>query len=144
AGSTVVVSGSGVTAGSLVVVSATQITATLWIAANAAPGPRTVTVTSAGLTSSVQTFTVDPAPVPALTSVAPNSGTQGSSVPVTLAGTNFMAGSTVAVSGSGVTAGSVVVASATQIAATLTIAANAAAGPRTVTVTSAGRTTSGQ
>src|ERR1039457_2392998 len=70
-----------------------------------------------------------------LTSVAPNSGTQGSSVPVTLAGTNFMAGSTVVVSGSGVTAGSLVVGSATQITATLTIAANAAPGPRTVTVT---------
>jgi hypothetical protein len=37
----------------------------------------------------------------ALTSVAPSSGTQGSSVPVTLTGTNFASGSTVAVSGSG-------------------------------------------
>ena len=124
--------------------SATQITTTLTITSNAAAGPRTVTVTSAGVTTSGQTFTVNPAPVPTLASVAPNSGTPGSSVPVTLAGTNFMAGSTVVVSGSGVTAGSLVVVSATQITATLTIAANAAPGPRTVTVTSAGLTSSVQ
>ena len=70
--------------------------------AAAAAGARTVTVTTAGGTSGGQTFTITlPAPgAPTLTSVAPNQGVQGSTVAVTLTGTNFVVGATtVAVSG---------------------------------------------
>ena len=74
----------------------------------------TVTVTTAGGTSGAQTFTVNaPAPgAPTLTSVAPNQGIQGTTVAVTLTGTNFVVGATtVNVSGSGVTVNNVVVGS---------------------------------
>ncbi len=65
-------------------------------------GARHVTVTTAGGTSGAQTFTVNlPAPgAPTLTSVAPNQGIQGTTVAVTLTGTNFVVGATtVTVSG---------------------------------------------
>ena len=70
-----------------------------------------------------------------LTSIAPSSGTQGAAVAVTLTGTNFASGSTIAVSGTGITVGSPTVASHTSITATFTIAPNASTGARNVTVT---------
>ncbi len=136
-GSTVNVSGTGVTAGGMVVASATSITATLTIAPNANVGSYNVTVTTAGGVSNTAPFTVNPA-TPAIANLIPTSGSQGQSVPITITGTNFIAGSTVNVSGTGVTAGSVVVASATSITATLTTAPNAAAGTYNITVTTSG------
>ena len=82
--------------------------------AAAAIGARTVTVTTAAGTSGAQTFTITlPAPgAPTLTSVAPNQGVRGSTVAVTLTGTNFVVGATtVNVSGAGVTVNTVVVGS---------------------------------
>ena len=74
-----------------------------------------MTVTTAGGTSGGQTFTIDlpPAPgAPTLTSVAPNQGIRGTTVAVTLTGTNFVVGATtVNVSGAGVTVNTVVVGS---------------------------------
>ncbi len=136
AGSTVAVSGTGVTPGAVTVVSATQMTATFAIAAAATTGGHNVTVTSASGTSGPVTFNVSGTP-PTLTSVAPNSGVQGTSVNVTLTGTNFVTGATVAVNGSGVTASNVSVVSPTQITATLAVAANASVGARNVTVSTA-------
>ena len=86
----------------------------------AAAGARTVTVTTAGGTSGGQTFTINlPAPgAPTLTSVSPNQGIQGTTVAVTLTGTNFVVGATtVTVSGSGVTVNNVVVGSTTSLTA---------------------------
>src|SRR6202049_2640286 len=137
ANSTVNASGGGITVSNVVAVSATQITAAFQIAANAAPGAHTVTVTSAGTNSNGVTFTVNSAG-PTLTSINPASGVQGTNVPVTLSGTNFAANSTVNVSGSGITVSNVVVVNPTQITATFQIAANAAVGGYSVTVTSAG------
>jgi len=74
---------------------------------------------------------------PTLTSLSPATGMQGVSVPVTLTGTNFMGGATVAADNGGVTVGDVSVVSTTQIAATLTIAANATLGAANITVTTA-------
>jgi IPT/TIG domain len=59
---------------------------------------------------------------------------------VTLAGSNFAAGATVAVSGAGVMASNVIVVNAGQITATFTIDAAAAIGQRNVTVTTTGGT----
>ena len=70
-----------------------------------------------------------------LTSIAPSSGTQGAAVAVTLTGTNFVSGSTIAVSGTGITVSSPTVASRTSITATFTIALNAPTGAQSVTVT---------
>jgi hypothetical protein len=77
-----------------------------------------------------------PPSAPVLSSITPNSGTQGASVAVTLTGANFASGAGVAVSGSGVTVSNVIISSATKITATFTIAASAATGVRNVTVTS--------
>jgi len=69
-----------------------------------------------------------------LTSVAPNQGIQGTTVAVTLTGTNFVIGATtVNVSGSGVTVNNVVVNSGSSITANFVLASSAAIGARTVT-----------
>ncbi len=112
---TVTVSGGGVTVNNVVVGSTTSLTANIVIDPAAATGARTVTVTTAGGTSGGQTFTINlPAPgAPTLTSVSPNQGIQGTTVAVTLTGTNFVVGATtVNVSGAGVTVNNVVVGSA--------------------------------
>ncbi len=81
-------------------------------------------------------------PFTTLSSISPNSGTQGQNVAVTLTGTNFATGATIGLSGTGITVSNTTVVSSTQITATLAIAANAATGARNVTVTSSGSTTS--
>lgn len=78
---------------------------------------------------------------PTLTSVLPNAGVQGTSVPVTLTGTNFVTGATtVTVAGGGVTASSVSVTSPTSLTATLVIDPMAQPGARSVSVTTANGT----
>src|SRR6202030_742951 len=104
---------------------------------------RNVTVTTSGGTSGVQTFTVNQA-APTLSAISPNSGVQGQSVPVTLTGTNFIAGATIGVSGAWITVSNTTVASATQITATVTIVANAATGAQNITVTTSGGTSGAQ
>jgi streptogramin lyase len=132
-GAQISVSNPGVTAGNIIVVGSTQITATFNIAGTAAVGSTPVTVTLAGTTSASVAFTVNPAG-PTLTSISPASAPQGSSVAITLTGTNFASGATVTIANSGVTASGIAVVSATQITATLTTAASAAPGATTVTV----------
>src|SRR5262249_29606600 len=87
---------------------------------------------------SAQTFTVTAPPVPTLTSLSPNSGNQGSAVPVTLTGANFISGATIAVSDPGVTVSNVVVVNSTWITAPLTIANNPNLAGDNVTVTTSG------
>ncbi len=99
-----------------------------------------LSIASFGCTSSTQRF-LDP---PTLTSIGPNSGVQGQSVPVTLTGTNFVAGATIALSGAGITVSNTTVLSATQITATFAIAANASTGAQNVTVTTSGGTSGAQ
>ncbi|HMC61368.1 MAG TPA: hypothetical protein VKJ01_19415, partial [Candidatus Solibacter sp.] len=141
AGATVGGSGSGLTVGNVVMVSATQITATFTLTSTAVTGGHSIFVTTAAGNSNVQTFTVNPAAVaPNLTSIAPNSGKQGTVGSVTLAGANFVSPATVGISGTGVTVTGVTVASSTQIAATVNIIAGAAVGARNASVTTAGGT----
>ncbi|MEX1113130.1 MAG: IPT/TIG domain-containing protein [Patescibacteria group bacterium] len=140
---TVAVSGSNITVSNVSVSSGTSLTADFVVGSSAALGDRNVTVTTAGGTTAARTFTVNP-PTPTLTSVSPNSGVQGNTVSVTLTGTNFVAGATVAVSGSNVTVTDVSVVSATSITANFVIATTAAAGARTVTVTTSGGTSGTQ
>ena len=80
-----------------------------------------------------------PAPVaaPTLASIAPASGNPGSSVPVTLTGTN-LASDLVINAGSKISVSNVNVVSATRVTATFAIAAGATAGNATVTVTTEG------
>ncbi len=142
-GSSVALSGGGITVTNITVVSATQITASFVISATATPGAQNVTVTNSVGTSSGLSFTVAAAP-PTLSSLSVNSGGQGQNALVTLAGTFFAAGTTVAVSGTGVTVSNLTVVSSTQITATFVIAAGATAGAHNVTVTNAGGTSSAQ
>ena len=72
--------------------------------------------------------------------MSPAIGVQGASVPVTLTGTNFVSGATVAVSNPGVAVGSVTVVSDKRITATLTIGATAALGAANMTVTTSAGT----
>ena len=92
-----------------------------------------VLIAGCGVTSTTAPTTT----APTLTSVSPSSGTQGQTVNVTLTGTLFAAGSTVAVSGTGVTVSNLTVVSSTSITATFAIALNATTGALNVTVTNA-------
>jgi len=127
--------GGGVTV-TLTSVNATTVTARLVISNTASLLPRNVSVTALGLTSNTVTFTVVG---PTLTSISPNSGARGTSVPVVLTGSNLSGTTAVNVSG---TAGSVVCTistvtppTATTVNATCAIATAAATGNRTVSVT---------
>ena len=135
-GSTISLSGTGINVSSPAVVSSTSITATFTIAASAPTGPQNVTVTTGSKTSGSQPFTVNSG-APTLTSIAPSSGVQGTAVAVTVTGTLFASGSTIALSGTGITVSNITVVSSTSITATFTIALNAPAGAQNVTVTTA-------
>ena len=75
--------------------------------------------------------------LPLVTAIAPDRGSPGTTVSVTVTGRNFQSGATLDV-GAGVTVTGTVVGSATTLTASLTIAAGATFGPRTVTVTNPG------
>ena len=130
---TVAVSGAGVTVNNVVVGSSTSLTANFVLDPAAAAGARSVTVTTAAGTSGAQTFTVNlpPGPgTPTLTSVSPNQGIRGTTVAVTLTGTNFVVGATtVTVAGGGVTVTNVVVGSSTSLTANFVLDPAAAVVP---------------
>jgi hypothetical protein len=104
---------------------------------NAGTGSGSATIDNQTLSAPI-VITVPPPPT--LSLVSPASGVQGTTVPVTLTGTNFVAGSTVVVSNSGITVSGVTVVSATEITATFTIAPSAALGAANVSVTTGGGT----
>jgi alpha-tubulin suppressor-like RCC1 family protein len=89
------------------------------------------------LTTPEQTFTitVEPPPPPTVTAITPASGSTAGGTSVTITGTGFIAGATVALGGTAAT--SVNVVSATQITATTPAGT---AGPASVLVTTAGGT----
>jgi hypothetical protein len=146
AGATVAIGGSGVSATGVTIVSATRITATFVIAATASTGAHSVIVTTSAGSSAGQPFTVNAsAPVrPTLTSLSPNAATRGSTVSVTLTGTNFTAPATVAVQGGTVSVSNVVVVSSTTITATFHVSATAGRRSRDTTVTTAAGTSNAQ
>src|SRR6202171_6116318 len=78
-------------------------------------------------------------PTPSLTSIVPSSGTQATSVNVTITGANFAPGSTISLSATGITVSNTSVVSSTQITATFAMASTAPVGPQNVTVTPQGR-----
>ena len=133
-GTTVAVSGIGVTPSNIEEISGTSLRVTFTIAAKATSGPRNVTVTTTGGTSNALPFTVNALPppeAPTLTSVSPNEELRGETVAVTLTGTNFVVGATtVNVGGGGVTVNNVVVGSSTSLTASFVIDLTAARSPR--------------
>jgi hypothetical protein len=139
------VSGTGV---SCTVTGSTLITASAScsIAPAATLGARTVSVSTPGGTSNTLTFTVTapPPPPPTLASISPTSSTvaqRGTSIPVTLTGTNLSGATAVGVSGVGVSVSAFTVVSGTQINATFQISATGLfVGAKNVTVTTPGGT----
>jgi hypothetical protein len=80
---------------------------------------------------------------PTLSTVSPNTGTQGTMVTVTLTGTNFVTGATgVSVNGVGITVVNIQVTSPTTLTADLAIAAAAPPTARSLTVSTAGGSSS--
>jgi Concanavalin A-like lectin/glucanases superfamily/HpiC1 cyclase/MBG domain/Bacterial Ig-like domain/Cep192 domain 4/WD40-like Beta Propeller Repeat len=137
-GTTTASFGDGITVASLTVNSPTSAVAVLNIDAAAAPGARTVTLTTGSEVATLTNgFTVT-AGTPALLSVNPNSGVQGEqnlSVALTGQSTNWVQGTTTANFGAGITVSSLTVNSATTATAVLDIDPTAATGVRTVTMT---------
>jgi hypothetical protein len=128
----VTVSGSNVTVSNISVVNDTTITARFNIASGAAIGSRNVTVSSLiGSATLNGAFNVT---APALAALSQNSGLRGTSVPLTLNGTNLGTATGVSVSGSGVSVSNFQVVSPTNLSATFTISPSAGTGPRNVTV----------
>jgi hypothetical protein len=124
-------------------------TSGLYTAPAVPPSGGTVSVQAASAVSpsavGTATVTVTAAPVPpVLSSIAPSSGVQGTSVAVTLSGSQFQPGATLAVGGVGVSVTNVAVAGTTRITATFTIAATAATGAHSVTVGTSGGTSAAQ
>ena len=162
AGSTVAVTGSGITVGDVAIAGSTSITARLAVADAADIGARSVTVTTPAGTTSGQTLTITPI-TPTIASANPSFAPPGSTLDVTFRGTGFVPGATtVTVSGSGITVLNVTVANgpehsgaqdeaidptvagnATSVTARLAIDRNASPGTRTVTVSTAGGTSTG-
>ncbi len=102
--------------------------------------------TDYGNATPIETNSTPPPPspnTPTLTSVNPNSGTQGQTLTVTLNGTNFTTGATTTF-GSGITVNSVNFINSNQITANITISTTAPIGGHNVTVTTVNGTSNAQ
>jgi sugar lactone lactonase YvrE len=139
-GTTLAVSGAGVSVLSVSITDPGTLSAILSFSAGAAPGPRTVTATSIAGTSQPATFNVIPQ-APTITSLTPGSASPGTTITATITGTNFVpGGTTVSVSGTGVKVTSLNVVSPQQMTATLVLDSTAATGLRSLTASTAGGT----
>jgi hypothetical protein len=146
--SAVNVSGNNIAVSNFAAVSATTVTATFTISGGASLTARNVTVTIPTGTAGPVTFTVVAAPAPTLTSICVtgstpcvNSELRGTSVNVTLTGTNFVAGAAVNIPGgtaAGFSIGGVTFVNATTITATFTANSSATLGARDIYVTNPG------
>jgi hypothetical protein len=134
-GATVAFSGTGITVNSVTFNNANQLNVNISVAPGATTGARAVTITNpdAGFRTTNGAFTVVAAPTP--TAVNPNSRPQGFAGTVTITGTGFAAGATMAFSGTGITVNGVTFNNATQLTANITVAPDAPTGARNVTVT---------
>jgi len=140
-GTTSVSFGTGITANSLTVNSPTQITVSITINPAAAPGARSITVTTPGGSSAplANAFTVNSAP-PTISSVSPIQGIQGQTLNGVIITGTYFTGATSVSFGSGITVDSLSVNSPTQITASLTIDGTAAEGTRIVSINTPGGT----
>jgi hypothetical protein len=134
------ISGPGdITIADVNVVDSTTATATFKIAATAELGPHDITITTLGGTTAAVPFAtlVVSAVPPALTGVAPASGSQGATVQVTLTGTNFSSGLSVNAA-DGITVSNVSVTNGSTATATLTIDSAAGLGSHSISVATPG------
>jgi hypothetical protein len=132
--------GSGITINPpFVIQSDTLFTANITISANAAIGPRNVSVFNIGPGGGTSTltngFVVGNNPSPTVISVSPSGGTRLQTMNVVVRGSNFLGGVTSVDMGPNIVVNSTTVDSASQLTANITIGATAALGTRTVIVT---------
>ncbi len=128
-----------ITATGVVVTSATRITCTIALPGDAAIGTWDVVVTNPDGESASKddAFTIK-MPLLTVTSITPNTGLRGTTVPVTIGGTEFASGATVTLTKSGqagIVATDVVVVSPATITCTLELPPAAASGAWNVVVT---------
>ncbi len=134
---TAAVSGNGVVAGEVTVTSSTSASVTLSVSAQATPGLRTVTLTTAGEQAQLADgFTVIAA-TPVLVLATPASGQQGQTLDVAVTGqfTSFQQGTTTADFGAGIAVNLVTVTSATTATVNITVDPVAFTGGRTIALT---------
>jgi hypothetical protein len=139
-GTTVASFGAGVTVNSITVTDATHASVNIAIAANAALGPRTVTLTTGSeVDLLVAGLTVVASPsTPVILTVTPNTGQAGQTLAnLAVVGqlTNFVNGITTASFGAGIIVNSTTVTDATHATVSITIAASATTGSRLVRLT---------
>ncbi len=134
-GSTVAFSNPGIAIVSATVNGPTTITAVISIASNALPGVGNITVmnTDAGVGVGTNVFTVNGPPTVTSTN-PPTLGQGATNRNLTISGTNFVNGATVAFSGAGVSVNSAIVSGPTSITANVSISASASIGARDVIV----------
>ncbi len=136
-GATAVQFGVGISVNSFNVLNSNQIDASITIIFNAAAGLRDVSVTTPGGSFTLSDgFTVKQA-LPVIASISPDSGNQGTTLNVTINGSNFTGASNLQF-GAGISVNSLSILSSNQIDANITIAADAAVGSRDVSVAKAG------
>ncbi len=123
---------------------ASQITAAITIAAGAGPGPRDVSVNTAGGTAlKSEGFIVAGAALPpAISSISPAAGLRRQTLTLTITGTGFTGATTLSL-GPGIAVSACSADNTTQIRATIAIGAEAQVGPRDVSVTAAGGVATG-
>jgi hypothetical protein len=130
--------GAGVTVGTPVITASNQLTVSITIAAGAATGARSVSVTNAapggGTASLPNAFTILN-PEPTLTSVVPQNAQQLQTLNVVFHGGGFIDGVSVVNMGDGITINSRSVLSDSQITASVTVTASAVPGPRDIFIT---------
>jgi hypothetical protein len=148
--SAVTVSGTGVTVSNIVSNSngaGTQATATFTISLTAALTNRNVTVTNSAGSATLDAAFLVTSNAPIVTAITPTTGLRGTSVPVTITGTNLGGATAVTLTtaggGGGITCTGVAAnAAGTSVTANCAIAANAGLGARNVRVTTAAGGTS--
>lgn len=138
--------GNGITVNSVTIDNFSQITANITIDPAATVGPRDVTLTNAvsgtsggsDVESNGFSVLLDGNPVPTITSINPTSGVQGTTVNVTVNGSNFDQSYTTVGFGASTSTSNLIVNNSTSLTVDVIIGANAPLGLRDVTVTNAG------
>jgi outer membrane protein OmpA-like peptidoglycan-associated protein len=126
-------SGTGAATGEVTAVDAATLTAPAIVAAGASTGAGNAAVTNTETGSSAGKLTANASPT--VTSTSPNNLAKGTGPTiVTITGTGFVSGVTVAFNGTEVTTGEITVVNATTITVPVTVAKGATTGARNVTV----------
>ncbi len=130
-------SGTGITASILGGGTATSLPVSINVAADAAPGIRAFTITTAAGLTRFRGFTVVSI-VPTITGISPGFVAAGTTVSTMINGTNFSGATAVTFSGTGITAAILGGGSSTNLPVTITIDSDASIGVRSFTVTTGG------